>query len=156
MRAGFDDYEIDHTAPTSRARLKWVIAVRADIPAGPAANAIACTAAGIATRVPGLIAPGPTDTAGRDQYALPWAGCTIVAATGEQLVRIRERGTRDDTEIVVMPRVAQETRVFAEVDDAVTHRPDLELLAVAIVGPRNAVSRLTDKLPLYTGPTANE
>jgi hypothetical protein len=99
MTAAFDPDEIDHAAPTSKARLKWIVAVRDDISPGAAANAIACVSAGIAVRVPGLIAPGPTDAEGREQYALPWAGCTIVSATPEQLIRVRDRATRDDTEV---------------------------------------------------------
>ena len=149
MPAAYSDDEIDHSAPTSRARLKWVIAVRHDVPIGAAANAIACVAGGVATRVPGLIASGPTDGRGRRHYALPWAGATLVAADAEQLARIRERATRDDTEVVAMPRLAQNTRVFADVESGVAGESDPELLAVAIVGPRNAISRIVDKLPLY-------
>jgi hypothetical protein len=149
MPAAFAPDEINHSAPTSKARLKWVIAVREDIPAGAAANAIACVGAGITTRVPGLIAPGPTDAGGRSHYALPWAGCTILATNQDQLTRIRDLATRDDTEVVAMPQLAQDTRVFAEVEAGITAQHDPELLAVAVVGPRNAISRIVRKLPLY-------
>ena len=58
---GFAPEEIDTAAPTRSARLKWVVVVQQDLPAGRAVNAAACVAAAIGARVQGLLGPDAVD-----------------------------------------------------------------------------------------------
>jgi peptidyl-tRNA hydrolase len=148
---GFAADEIDTAAPTRAARLKWVVAVRADLDPGRAVNAVACVAASAGAAVPGLLAAGPVDADGRAHAALPWAGCTVVEATPEQLATIRAKASAAaDVFVADMPALAQATRVYDEVLEGLREvaEADAEYLAVAVVGPRNRVDRMTGRLPL--------
>jgi hypothetical protein len=148
---GFSPDEIDTASPTRSARLKWVVVVDSSLPGGRAVNAAVCVAAATSTAVGGLLGPDAVDAGGSAHPGLPWAGCTVVGATPEQLRVIRAKAEVSvDVFVADMPAAAQSTRVYDEylAEVAGTGTEELDLLAVSIVGPRNRVDRLVGRLPL--------
>jgi hypothetical protein len=142
--------EIDIEAPTRSARLKWVIVVNEALPPGIATNAAVCVAASTAARVEGLLGPEGEDAAGTTYPGLPWAGCTILKASAEQLATLRTKADTDDAFVSAMPSSAQTTRVYsAYLGTLAATEPDaVEHYAVSIIGPRNRVDRLVGRLSL--------
>lgn len=148
---GFAPDEVDTSASTRTARLKWVIVVQDELPAGRAVNAAACVSAAVGAGVRGLLGPDARDADGSLHPGLPWAGCSVLTASAEQLVAIRAKATGSAGVLVVdMPEAAQVTRVYDEYLAAVADRASdaLAPLAVALVGPRNRVDRIVGRLPL--------
>jgi len=146
---GFTPDEINTAEPTRSARLKWVIAVRSDLPSGRAANAAVCVAAATARAVDGLLGPTAVDAAGVDHPGLPWAGCTILGADAEQLAELRAKATGSDGVFVAdMPAAAQLTRVYDQYLTAMAGDSAPDYYAVSLVGPRNRVDKLVKRLDL--------
>lgn len=148
---GFAPHEVDTGAPTRSARLKWVIVVDESLPPGIAANAAACVAAATAPHVAGLLGPAATDAGGHEHPGLPWAGCSILKGSADQLAALHARAAASDTVFVAdMPAAAQLTRVYDEYLEAVGSAAPAELpyYAVGLVGPRNRVDKLVGRLPL--------
>lgn len=148
---GFTAEEVDTSAPTRSARLKWVVVVDADIAPGRAVNAAVCVAAATSAAVSGVLGPAATDVDGAVHPGLPWAGCTILTADAATLRQIRTKAAAHaGTFVADMPAAAQETRVYDEYLDAVSATPAEELayLAVSVVGPRNRVDKIVGRLPL--------
>jgi len=148
---GFAPDEIDTTAPTRAARLKWVIVVDEALPPGRAVNAAICATAATAIAVPGLQGPSARDAGGNEHPGLPWAGCTILAADASTLRTIRAKAaTSDECFVADVPSEAQHTRVYDEYRQRVADRaPDeLEYYAVSIVGSRKRVDRIVGRLDL--------
>jgi hypothetical protein len=150
---GFTEDEIDQSAPTRSARLKWVVVVDGALPPGRAANAAICTAAATSRAVGGLLGDDAVDADGGHHPGLPWAGCTVLTADAETLRVIRTRATaRTDFFVADMPAAAQQTRVYTEYLAAVGTAPaaELDYYAVSIVGPRNPVDKIVGKLSLLS------
>ena len=148
---GFAAEEIDPSAPTRAARLKWVVVVDAALPPGRAANAAICAAAATSTGVSGLLGDDAVDADGNAHPGLPWAGCTVLVADADALRTIRAKAAaRPDFFVADMPAAAQQTRVYTEYLTAVrqTATDGLDYHAVSIVGPRNPVDKIVGKLPL--------
>ncbi|MEU2348651.1 DUF2000 domain-containing protein [Modestobacter sp. NPDC049651] len=137
--------------PTRSSRLRWVLVVDADLPAGVAVNAAACTAAQVGSSVAGLLGPGGPDADGTFHPGLPWAGCSVLAAPAEQLSGIAAKAAAAlGVWAVGMPASAQTNRVYAEYlqELATTPADGLALRALSLVGPRNRIDKLVGKLPL--------
>lgn len=148
---GFDPEEIDTSAPTRSARLKWVVVVNDAIPAGLAVNAAICVAAATSDAVDGLVGAAAVDQAGIAHPGLPWAGCTVLIADNEKLLAIRARaGSREDIFLADMPDAAQQTRVYDEYLEVMraSDTNEITYLAVSLVGPRNPVDKIVGRLPL--------
>ncbi len=148
---GFTVDEIDTSAPTRAARLKWVIVVNADLPAGLAVNAASCVAAATAQNVNGILGGAATDADGNLHPGLPWAGCSVLAADAATLRMVRAKAAAHElTWVADMPAAAQQTRVYDEYLAAVADSPadELEYYAVSVVGPRNRVDKIIGHLPL--------
>ncbi|MDN4598655.1 DUF2000 domain-containing protein [Leifsonia virtsii] len=148
---GFRPDEVDTSAPTRSARLKWVVVVDESLPAGLAANAAICTAAATAAGVAGLLGPDAVDADGSTHPGLPWAGCSVLRASAAQLAAIRAKAAAaDDVFVADMPAAAQQTRVYDEYLAAVTATEGeaLPYYAVSVVGPRNRVDRIVGRLAL--------
>lgn len=148
---GFAPEEVTTRMPTRSARLKWVVAVQEDLPAGQAVNAAACAAAATGQGVFGLLGPDSKDAEGSLHPGLPWAGCTILTATAEQLVRLRTRAAASEGVYVVdMPTAAQQTRIYDEYlhHVATMSGSELDYAALSIVGPRNRIAKMVHGLPL--------
>ncbi|MFF0492774.1 DUF2000 domain-containing protein [Nocardia sp. NPDC003482] len=148
---GFAPEEIDPTTSTRAARLKWVVVVDETLPAGRAVNAAVCTAAATTARVTGLLAEDAIDADGQPHPAIPWIGCSILAANPETLRRIRDKAASSPACFVAdMPTIAQQIRVYADYLESMKEirGEDMEYLAVSIVGPRNRVDKIVGRLPL--------
>jgi hypothetical protein len=148
---GFDPDEIDTSAPTRAARLKWVVVINDAIPAGRAVNAAVCVAGATVDAVDGLLGPDGVDAAGTTHPGLPWAGCSVLTADGETLRSIRAKGLAHDATFVAdMPEAAQTTRVYDEYLGALaaSDPEGIEYLAVSLVGPKNRIDKIVGRLPL--------
>lgn len=147
----FEANEIATAESTRSARLKWVIVVDKALPAGQVVNAVACISATTGSLVDGLIAHGGPDAAGTDHPGLPWAGCTVLAASAEQLLNVRAKASLDDDLLVVdMPLAAQTNRIYDDylAELAVTPPDKLGLSAVSLVGERSNVDAIVKRLSL--------
>src|SRR3954466_2327791 len=101
---GFELDEVDQSAPTRSARLKWVVVVDGSVARGRAMNAAICVAAATAVEGRGLLGGSATDGDGQRHPGLPWAGCTVLVADGETLIRIRAQANeRPDIYVADMP-----------------------------------------------------
>lgn len=135
--------------PTRSARLKWVVVVRDDAPLGQMVNAVACVSASTGQAIVGLIGPSAVDATGAAHEGLPWAGCSVLSATAEQISAIRAKAAGHDAVFVAdMPLSAQTNRVYDEYVSELRETADASLVGISIVGPRNAVDRLVKRLPL--------
>jgi hypothetical protein len=144
-----EDVAIDE--PTRNSRLRWVIVVDAALPPGAAVNAVACVAAHVGRVVGGLLGPDGTDASGGGHPGLPWAGCTVLAASADMLTEIRRKAvTADGVDVCDTPASAQTNRVYAEYLAELSRTQDhaLQLRALSLFGPRNRISKLTGKLEL--------
>ena len=155
---GFLPDEVVTAEPTRNARLKWVVVVDAAVPAGEAVNAVACVAAATGAAVDNLLAHGGPDADGVHHPGLPWAGCSVLTATAEELAAVRAKAVDSAGVLVVdMPRAAQTHRVYdgylAEL--VTTPAAGLACRALSLVGPRNRVSAITKRLGLLTGGAAS-
>ena len=151
---GFTPDEVVTAEPTRNARLKWVVVVDDAVPAGEMVNAVACTAAATGAAVDHLLAHGGPDADGAHHPGLPWAGCSVLTASAEQLAAVRAKAVESPGVLVVdMPRAAQTHRIYDEylAELAGTPGADLACRAVSIVGPRNRVAAITKRLGLLTG-----
>jgi hypothetical protein len=147
----YQSHEIVTSEATRAARLKWVVIVDKALPAGRAVNAVACISATTGALVDGLIARGGPDASGADHPGLPWAGCTVLAASAEQLANVRAKAVIDDGLLIVdMPLAAQTNRVYDDylAELAGTAPADLGLSALSIVGERAAVDGIVKRLSL--------
>jgi hypothetical protein len=150
-QVGFEPGEIRTDEPTRSARLKWVIIVDEELPAGRATNAAICVAAATTTAVTGLIGPEAKDAGGSVHPGLPWAGCSVLGASAARLAEIRARAVESLGVFVAdMPTQGQSTRVYDEYLRQVgeTAPDDLAYHAVSLVGPRNRIDKLVHRLGL--------
>ena len=148
---GYQPEEIVTSEPTRSARYKWAIVVDTTVPAGLMANAVACVAASTGALVTGLIARGGPDASGHDHPGLPWAGCTVLGGTPEEIAAVRTRAAASEGVLVAdMPRSAQANRVYDDYlgELAGTKPEDLGVSAFSVFGPRNRVDKLVKKLAL--------
>lgn len=150
-QVGFNLDEIDTSAPTRSARLKWVIVVNDRLPPGRAVNAAVCAAAATSASIAGLLGNNAIDGDGNDHAGLPWAGCSVLVAHAATLRTIREKASaHEGTFVADMPATAQHTRVYDEylATMVITPAEDIEYYAVSLIGPRNRVDRIVGRLPL--------
>lgn len=148
---GYPPEEIVTSEPTRSARYKWAIVVDTGIPAGQMVNAAACVAAATGAQVRGLIAHGGPDASGYDHPGLPWAGCTVLGATAEEITAVRAKASaRPDIVVIDMPAAAQAHRVYDDylAELSRTELGDLHVRAFSIFGPRNPVEKITKRLAL--------
>ena len=147
---GYAAHEMSTGERTGTAKLKWVVIVDRSLSGGQAVNAAVCVAAAPAPDVPGLLGPGGADAADQFHPGLPWAGCSILAASSAELAVIRQQAIDRELLAADMPAAAQATRVY---DDylrqlAKTDPGELAVLAVSVIGPRNQVAKLVRRLEL--------
>jgi hypothetical protein len=148
---GYQPEEIVTSEPTRSARYKWAIVVDSTIPVGLMANAVACVAASTGAVVQGLIARGGPDASGSGHPGLPWAGCTLVGGTTEEIAAVRAKAVASDGVLMAdMPASAQTNRVYDDylAELAGTKPEDLGVSAFSVFGPRNRVDKLIKKLAL--------
>ena len=157
---GEANYEVHGYAPdemstgerTGAAKLKWVVIVDRSLSPGQAVNAAVCVSAATAPAVPGLLGPGGPDASDQWHLGLPWAGCSILAASAAEIAAIRQQAIDRKLLVADMPAAAQATRVYDDYlrELAKTHPDGLAPLAVSVIGPRNQVARLVRRLELLS------
>ena len=100
--------------------------------------------------MPGLLGPGGNDASDQWHPGLPWAGCSILAASPDELTTIREKAINRQFLAADMLAAAQATRVYDDYlrELAKTYPDDMALLAVSLIGPRNQVAKLVRHLEL--------
>lgn len=148
---GYAPEEIITSEPTRSAKYKWVIVVDTTIPAGRMVNAVACVAASTGALVDGLLAHGGPDASGHPHPGLPWAGCTVLGGTPDEIAAVRDRAAASEGTLVVdMPAAAQSHRVYDHYlgELARTSPAELATCAFSVVGPRNRVDKIVKKLAL--------
>jgi hypothetical protein len=148
---GFAPEEIDPTASTRSARLKWVVVVNSELPPGRAVNAAVCTAVATATTVTGLLGEDAFDADGERYSGLPWTGCSVLVADAARLRAIRAKAAASPgCHVSDMPGIAQQIRVYADFLATMKEIPteEMDFCAIGIVGPRNRIDKLVGKLPL--------
>lgn len=146
---GFAPDDIRLEQPTRDAPLKWVVVVDAELAPGPALNAAVCVAAATAAQVDGLLGPEAHDPHGGRHPGLPWAGCTLLRGSREQLAELRDKAALwEDSYVADMPLAAQETRVYADYLARVAAEGAPPYAALSLVGPRNRVSKAVKRLEL--------
>jgi hypothetical protein len=148
---GFAPEEIDPSAPTRSAPLKWVVVVDEHLPTGRAVNAATCVAAATSPAIRGLLGDAAVDADGRIHPGLPWAGCSVLAADTAKLSAIRDKAASSEGVFVAdMPAAAQHTNVYAEylATLAETEAQQVAYYAVSIVGPRKRIDKIVGKLRL--------
>ncbi|MWV48679.1 DUF2000 family protein [Rathayibacter sp. VKM Ac-2803] len=146
---GFAPDEIDTSAPTRAARLKWVVVVDEALPPGRAVNAAICVSAATTAGVAGLLGPSATDASGSTHPGIPWVGCTVLAADAATLRAIRAKAiAHEGTFVADMPAEAQAIRVYDDYRAVVATTEEFDYLAVSVVGPKNRIAKLVDRLPL--------
>src|ERR1700750_283379 len=148
---GYQPDEIITSEPTRAARYKWAIVVDSTVPPGPMANAVACVAATTGALVGGLIADGGPDASGHLHPGLPWAGCTILGGSPEEVAAVRARAAGADGALVAdLPASAQTNRVYDDylAELAGTKPDDLNVTAFSVIGPRNRVDKMVKRLAL--------
>lgn len=147
---GYAPDEMTTGERTGAAKLKWVVIVDEALSPGQAVNAAVCVAAATAPGVPGLLGPGGPDASEHWHPGLPWAGCSILAASSAQLTAIRQEAAGRRLLAADMPAPAQATRVYDDYlrELAETDPGDLAPLAVSLIGPRNQVAKLVRHLGL--------
>ena len=99
----------------------------------------------------GLLGPAGTDASGGAHPGLPWAGCTVLAASADELTEIRRKAVAaGDVDVCDAPASAQTNRVYAEYLAELSRTQDdaLHLRALSLFGPKNRISKLTGKLEL--------
>jgi hypothetical protein len=151
---GFEAGELERTASIRDARLKWVIVADGSVEEWRRANAIACVAAAIGERVPGLNGPEEADADGTPHPGLPWIGVSLLAGEPADLAALRVRVAEvPDVLVVGMPVAAQRARSYADYRTVLADTPtaDLQELAIGLIGPRKTVERLTKRLRLLGG-----
>ncbi|WP_212997608.1 DUF2000 domain-containing protein [Winogradskya consettensis] len=150
-QVGFEPEEIRTDEPTRSARLKWVIVVDENMPAGRAVNAAVCVAAATTASVTGLLGPDAKDGTGSVHPGLPWAGCTVLGAGADKLPGLRAKAVGSLGVFVAdMPANGQSTRVYDEYLRQLgeTDSETLAYHAVSLVGPRNRIDKLVKGLAL--------
>jgi len=147
---GYRPDEMSTGERTGAAKLKWVVIVDRSLSPGQAVNAAVCVSAATAPAVPGLLGPGGPDASDQWHPGLPWAGCSILAASAAEIAAIRQQAIDRKLLVADMPAAAQVTRVYDDFlrELAKTHPDDLALLAVSVIGPRNQVAKLVRRLEL--------
>lgn len=141
--------EIITGEPTRSAKYKWVVVVDAGLSAGRMVNAVSCVAAATGTLVDGLVAGGGPDASGHAHPGLPWAGCSVLCGTSEEVATARARAaSSQDVLLIDMPAAAQSHRIYDHylAELARTEPGDLAVCAFSVVGPRNRIDKITRKL----------
>src|SRR3954454_1322769 len=95
-RVGFAPEEVRTGEPTRSARLKWVVVVDSALPPGRAVNAAVCVATATMSAVSGLAGPDAKDADGSVHPGLPWAGCSVLAASAQQLAQLRAKAVASE------------------------------------------------------------
>lgn len=124
---------------------KIALVLRDDLPPNHAANAATVLGLSLGARLPGVLGEDGKDADGTTHLAITDHPVPVLVASGEVLERLH---AAEGVTAVGFTETARRARAYdAYLQDlATTSRP--EFVAVALHGSRDAVTRLTRKLPL--------
>ncbi len=132
---------------------KLVIVLRDDLPAAHAANAAAVLGLALGGRLSGSVAPDSPDASGALHAGLNPNPVPTLVAPREELRDLHERALRLEGAVVVgFNEVARRSRTYADYVEALAAaQPDhIDYVGLAIVGPRNQVTKMTKRLSLLS------
>lgn len=133
-------------------KVKCVIVLAQDLPAGLAANAAGVLAVTLGHRVPALLPDDAVDASGQRHAAIINIPLPILIADRPLIGRLLEQAThREDVTTVGFSDVAQRTRTYEEyvATLAQTLSSQLTYVGVGLYGPSNVLNRWVGSLPLY-------
>ena len=135
----------DETATGPRFDTKVVVVLHEDLAAWQELNVTAFLMSGIATSGPGLV--GEVYRDGDDTEYLPMLRQPVMVLSGDSALLTKARGkasARDDVALAVYTRELFDTGHDEANRAAVAAVPaaDLDLVGIALRGPRNAVDRI--------------
>ncbi|NAZ84544.1 DUF2000 domain-containing protein [Kineococcus indalonis] len=140
----------DAVAPATQ---KVVLVCREDLPVAVAVNAAAVLGLSVGHHLPGRSGPAVTDASGTTYpgiTTLPVPVLTAPAAVVTELFRAARADER--VAAVVLTEAARRAKTHEDYAEQVQRVPDAdaEPVALAVYGPRNRVTRLTEHLPLMS------
>lgn len=129
---------------------RCVIVVDQNLPIGRAANATAVIALTIGQRHPILVGEPLVDKSGFNHPGLIPMGITVLAASSEELLAIRQKGVESECDVVDFPMEGQQTTNYQTFREAVAviEPQSLRYVGVALVGQKKKINRIIGHLGL--------
>ncbi|MFI6576809.1 DUF2000 domain-containing protein [Nocardiopsis sp. NPDC050513] len=133
--------------------VKMIVALQEGLEPAIAANAAAVLGLAMGGRLDGSVADDGVDASGGVHAGLnPHPVPTLVAST-EQLRDLHTRASaKEGVTVVGFNEVARRSRTYEEYEAALAATPteEIDYVGLALFGPRNAITRLTKRLPLMS------
>ncbi|WP_026119153.1 DUF2000 domain-containing protein [Nocardiopsis ganjiahuensis] len=129
---------------------KLVVVLRSDLELAVAANAGAVLGLALGARLENSLGADGKDAGGNVHAGINPHPVPTLAASGEELRRIKELADERDLTVVGFNEVARRSRTYVDYLDrlAVTEPAEMEYVGVAVFGPKKDVNKLTGKLSL--------
>lgn len=131
---------------------KLVVVLRSDLEFAVAANASAVLGLAMGARLENSLGADGKDAGGNVHAGINTHPVPTLAATGQDLRRIKVLADERDLTVVGFNEVARRSRAYTDYLDrlAETDPTDMEYVGLAVFGPRKDVNKLTGRLPLAT------
>ncbi|WP_017580173.1 DUF2000 domain-containing protein [Nocardiopsis valliformis] len=129
---------------------KLVVVLRSDLELAVAANASAVLGLALGARLENSLGADGKDAQGHLHAGINPHPVPTLAATGEQLRRIKALADERDLTVVGFNEVARGSRTYVDYLDrlAQTEPAQLEYVGLAVFGPKKDVNKLTGRLSL--------
>ncbi|GAA1465654.1 DUF2000 domain-containing protein [Nocardiopsis exhalans] len=129
---------------------KLVVVLRSDLELAVAANASAVLGLALGARLDNSLGADGKDAQGHLHAGINPHPVPTLAATGEQLRRIKALADERDLTVVGFNEVARGSRTYVDYLDrlAQTEPAQLEYVGLAVFGPKKDVNKLTGRLSL--------
>ncbi|GAA1111506.1 DUF2000 domain-containing protein [Nocardiopsis metallicus] len=129
---------------------KLVVVLRSDLELAVAANASAVLGLALGARLENSLGADGKDARGHLHAGINPHPVPTLAATGEQLRRIKALADERDLTVVGFNEVARGSRTYVDYLDrlAQTAPEQLEYVGLAVFGPKKDVNKLTGRLSL--------
>ncbi|QRN79737.1 MAG: DUF2000 domain-containing protein [Nocardiopsis sp. BM-2018] len=129
---------------------KLVVVLRSDLELAVAANASAVLGLALGARLENSLGADGKDARGHLPAGINPHPVPTLAATGEQLRRIKALADERDLTVVGFNEVARGSRTYVDYLDrlAQTAPEQLEYVGLAVFGPKKDVNKLTGRLSL--------
>lgn len=130
---------------------KVVLVVRSGLPVNQAVNAATVLGASIGTTLSLPLGPAAVDASGTGYAGIVTTPVPILTADSEELTGLFRSGSAsEDLTVLTLTETARRARTYAAYvsDLAGELDADTAIVGLIIAGPRNRVTRLTNRLPL--------
>lgn len=131
---------------------RCTIVVDGQLGPGLAMNAASVIGISFGRTVDNLVGPDLHSADGVNYPGVIYAPLPVLKAEGGHLQALLQAAQQDD-EIYVMPfsALAQSCKTYDEYGERISSvsSPQIELVAVGLIGPKKKITRLTGNLPLY-------